>query len=261
MTASPNRVSRFRDQKDGFRQVFADPHWLAKVLLGGFLLINPFLIALAPAYFGPAAPRWVTQVFPWVLGFNVITFWFPLGFTYEVLRRARTGRGRQLPDWRWDVLPRFAYEGSVKLVIAVFTLLLPAAIWMGACYGLFVAVLGLPVNLLSMFVPPLMLFVIPYCGVACCRWLDGASVLNSALNYPENWRLFRRGWKDFLIASAFIVGVNAITTSLFYTIPFGAVFGLCLVDTWFGPIYAETVAGEERSPVPAVKRESVLAER
>ena len=44
----PN-VPRFSDQKNGFRQVLSDPHWLAKVLLGGFLLINPFLVALAPA--------------------------------------------------------------------------------------------------------------------------------------------------------------------------------------------------------------------
>src|SRR5476649_1922260 len=150
-----SRSTRFSDQKDGFRQILSDPHWLAKVLLGGFLLINPFLVALAPAYFSGQGPGWVREVFPWILGFNVLSFWFPLGFTYEVLRRARTGRGPQLPDWRWDVLPRYAYEGAVKLSIAVFTLLLPAAIWMAVCYGLFVALLGLPVNLLSMFVPPL----------------------------------------------------------------------------------------------------------
>jgi hypothetical protein len=225
------------------------------------LLINPFLVALAPAYFGHSGPSWVARIFPWVLGFNVLSFWFPLGFTYEVLRRARTGRGRQLPEWSWGVLPRYAYEGSVKLFIAVFTLLLPAAAWMSACYGIFVGLLGLPASLLSMFVPPLMLLVIPYCGVGCCRWLDGASLLNSALNYAENWRLFRRGWKDYLIATAFIVGVNAISTSLFYTIPFGAVFGLCLVDTWFGPIYAETAMGDERSLEPASQRESMLAGR
>ncbi len=113
---------------------------------------------------------------------------------------------------------------------------------MGACYGLFVMLLGLPATLLTLFIPPIMLFVIPFCGVACCRWLDGASVLSCALDYQENFRLFRRGCPDFLIAAAFIVGVNSITTAFFYTIPFGAVFGLCLVDTWFGPIYAETVA-------------------
>jgi hypothetical protein len=257
----PARSTRFSDQKDGFRQILSDRHWLAKVLLGGFLLINPFLIALAPDYFGHTGPPWVAQVFLWILGFNVLSFWFPLGFTYEVLRRARTGHGSQLPDWSFDRLGTFAHEGSVKLVLAIFTLLLPAAVWMGACYAVFIRMLGLPVGLLSMFVPPIMLFVIPFCGVACCRWLDGASVPDCALNYARNWRLFRRGWKDYLLASAFIVGVNSITTAFFYTIPFGAVFGLCLVDTWFGPIYAETVAADERTPARKPERESALAER
>ncbi len=248
MIKNSSFAPRFNDQKNGFRQILSDPHWLPKVLLGGFLLINPLLVALAPAYFSGTGPGWVKAVFPWILGFNVVSFWFPLGFTYEVLRRARTGRGKQLPDWRFDRLGVFAREGSVKLVIAIFTLILPAAVAMGAFYGLFVHLLGLPVALLSMFLPPVMLFVIPFCGVACCRWLDGASVLDAALNYPENIRLFRKAAVDYLIASAFIVGVNSITTAFFYTIPFGAVFGLCLVDTWFGPIYAESVArGAEKA--------------
>jgi len=236
-------IPRFSDQKDGFRQILSDPHWLAKVLLGGFLLINPFLVALAPAYFSGEGPGWVREVFPWILGFNVLSFWFPLGFTFEVLRRARTGRGVQLPDWQWNRLGVFAREGAVKLTLAVFTLLLPAALWMGAVYGLFMCALGLPDDLVTLAIPPIMLFVIPFCGVACCRWLDGAPVLSCALNYKENFRLFRKGCPDYLIAAAFIVGVNSITTAFFYTIPFGAVFGLCLVDTWFGPIYAGTVAG------------------
>jgi hypothetical protein len=252
-------ATRFSDQKNGFRQILADRHWMAKVVGGGFLLINPFLVALAPSYFSAAPPPWVREVFPFILGFNVLTFWFPLGFTYEVLRRARTGRGAQLPDWRWDRLGKFAREGSIKLVLAIFTLILPVAVWMAACYGLFVYLLGLPATLLSMFVPPAMLFVIPFCGVACCRWLDGSSVLDCALNYKENLRLFRRGCPDYLIASAFIVGVNAVTTAFFYTIPFGAVFGLCLVDTWFGPIYAETVAKEKTAPKS--RPEPALAER
>ena len=257
MTSMP--ATRFSDQKNGFRQILSDPHWLAKVLLGGFLLINPFLVALAPTYFSGVGPEWVKQVFPWILGFNVCSFWFPLGFTYEVLRRARTGRGVQLPDWEWSQLPRFAYEGSVKLVLAIFTLLLPAALWMGLIYFLFMRVLGLPDDLLTMAVPPIMLFVIPFCGVACCRWLDGASVLDCALNYKENLRLFAKGCPDYLIAAAFIVGVNSITTAFFYTIPFGAVFGLCLVDTWFGPIYAESVAAEKLPGKPRL--EPALAER
>lgn len=250
---------RFLDQKNGFSQIFSDRHWLAKIALAGFLLINPFLVALAPAYFSPDAPVWVKTVFPWILGCNVLTFWFPLGFTFEVLRRARTGQGSQLPPWSIQGLATFAYEGSVKLRLAVTTLLLPTALWMGFCDLLFVRGFGLPVSLLSLFVPPIMLLVIPFCGVACCRWLDGASMASCALNYAENWRLFRRGWKDYLIASAFIVGVNSITTSFFYTIPFGAVFGLCLVDTWFGPIYAATVEEPTFHAMPARKNESVYA--
>jgi hypothetical protein len=256
----PARFARFNDQKDGLSQILGDPHWLAKVLLTGFLLINPFLVALAPAYFSGFAPTWVGKVFPWILAFNVLSFWFPLGFSYEVLRRARTGHGPQLPDWSVDRLPVFAREGAVKLVVALFTILLPAALWMGACYTIFVRLLGLPMSLLSLFAPPAMLFLIPFCGVACCRWLDGATVLDSALNYSENIRLFRRGWVDYLIASAFIVGVNSVTTAFFYTIPFGAVFGLCLVDTWFGPIYAESVARSKRSTAHR-EEESILAER
>jgi len=254
----PERAIRFADQKEGFRQILSDPYWPAKVLLGGFLLINPFLVALAPAFFSGTAPGWVKAVFPWILAFNVLSFWFPLGFTFEVLRRARTGRGVQLPDWRWNKLGVFVKEGAVKLVLAVTTLLIPVGLWLGTIYTIFVYLLGLPVDLLSMFVPPIMLFVIPFCGVACCRWLDGASVLDCALNYAENFRLFRKGCPDYLIASAFIVGVNAITTSFFYTIPFGAVFGLCLVDTWFGPIYAESVSTSQKPTVERKPAKSVV---
>jgi hypothetical protein len=254
-----NHAPRFIEQKDGFQQIVSDPHWLAKILLGGFLLINPFLVALAPAYFSGHAPTWVEKVFPWILGFNVLSFWFPLGFTFEVLRRARTGRGVELPDWEWSRLTTFAREGAVKLIIAVFTLIVPAALWMGTVYLLFMRLLGLPDDLLTMAVPPIMLFVIPFCGVACCRWLDGASVLSCALNYRENLRMFRKGSPDYLIAAAFIVGVNSITTAFFYTIPFGAVFGLCLVDTWFGPIYADSVARLKEKSHAQPKPEPVLA--
>jgi hypothetical protein len=53
--------------------------------------------------------------------------------------------------------------------------------------------------------------------------------------------------------------VNSITTAFYYTIPFGAVFGLCLVDTWFGPIYAASVAREGRTLAAKPEPESVLA--
>lgn len=237
---------RFLDFKEGFGKILSDRYWLPKVLLGGFLLINPFLLALLPAYIrgiqDPATEvAWIKAAFPWILGFNVLTFWFPLGFTYEVLRRARTGSAPQLPDWNLAVLPRYAKEGAVKLVLAIFTLLLPVGVWMAFCYFVFIRLFGLPEALLSMFVQPIMLLVIPFCGVACCRWLDGASVLDCALDYATNIRLFRKGMTDYLIASMFLIGLNSVTTAFFYTIPFAAVFGLCIVDTWFGPIYAESV--------------------
>jgi len=231
----------FLDHKRAFGSLFSDRNWKWKVLLGGFLLINPFLLALAPSYFSGQGPSWVEPAFCAVLAFNVLSFWFPLGFTYEVLRRARFGLGSQLPDWSASVLGRFAYEGSVKLVLAVFTLILPVGGWVGLMWLLLVRLLGLPVSLLSMFAQPAFLFVIPFCGVACCRWLDGASVLNCALNYAENWRLFRRRAPEYLLASFFLMGLNAVTTAFYYSIPFGAVFGLCLVDLWFGPIYANSV--------------------
>jgi hypothetical protein len=256
---NPLSKQRFRDQRDGFHQILADPHWFAKVMLGGFLLINPFLVALAPSFLSGHAPEWVQKVLPWIFGFNLLSFWFSLGFTYEVLRRARTGRGRQLPEWRWDQLGVFAYEGSVKLTLALTTLLVPTVIWMAACYALFIRQLGLPPTFLSLFLPPIMLLAIPFCAVACCRWLDGAPILDAALNYPENLRLFLRAWPDYLIASAFIVGVNSVTTAFFYTIPFGAIFGLCLVDTWFGPIYAGSVAGLEKKRAGQPHAESLLS--
>ncbi len=98
-----------------------------------------------------------------------------------------------MPDWQWNRLGVFAREGAVKLTLAIFTLILPTAVWMAAIYGIFVVALGLPDDLLTMAIPPIMLFVIPFCGVACCRWLDGASVLSCALDYQENFRLFRKG--------------------------------------------------------------------
>ena len=238
-------MQRFDDLKKGFACILGDRNWPWKVFLGGFLLINPFLLALTPSFFSGGGPGWLRPAFFFLLIFNVLSFWFPLGFTYEVLRRARTGQGSQLPSWSFAVLPRFAKEGSVKLVLAVFTLILPVAVWMGFCYVFFILLLGLPPAMLSLFLPPVMLFVIPFCAVACCRWLDGATVPDCALNYTENWRLLRKGFPDYLIASAFLTGINAVTTSLYYTIPFAAVFGLCLVDTWFGPIYAETVAKKD----------------
>jgi hypothetical protein len=138
--------------------------------------------------------------------------------------------------------------------------LIPVGIWMGLCTYVFVNLLGLPDDILSMFVPPIMLLVIPFCGVACCRWLDGEGVISCALNYPKNIRLFRHSLPDYLLASMFLIGVNAVTTAFFYTIPFAAVFGLCLVDTWFGPIYAESVQRDlEASAIRMTRHEQEVA--
>ena len=231
-----------------------DPEWFPKLLLAGILLINPLVVAFAPAWFSGTGPSWARAAFPWLVLVNALTFWFPLGFTFEVLRRARTGQGEQLPDWTPRLLPRYAREGAVKLILAIFTLILPVAVWTALCWLVLGHLGGLPDGLLGLAAGAALWFSVPFCAVACCRWLDGASVISAALNYAENWRRFRANAGDYLLASAFLAGVNSVTCALFYTIPLGAVFGLCLVDMWFGPIYAETVdapratRGEDPSP-------------
>ncbi len=234
---------------------------MAKVLLGGFLLINPFLVALTPAYFSGHGPAWVVGVFPWILGFNILTFWFPLGFTFEVLRRARTGRGGQLPDWQWDRLGVFARGGAVKLTLAIFTLILPRRRGWGAIYGIFRVALGLPDDLLTLAVPPMMLFVIPFCGVACCRWLDGASVLSCALNYQENFPPVPQGLPGLPDRR----GVHRRREFHHHRVllhdPLRRRVRPVLVDTWFGPIYAESVARPGEKPTNPSKPMPVLATR
>ncbi len=117
------------------------------------------------------------------LGFNVLSFWFPLGFTYEVLRRAphgpRNAAARLEPRLPGQVRERGARSSSCWRSSPCCC---PRRRGWARAYAIFIQLLGLPVSLLSMFVPPIMLFVIPFCGVACCRWLDGASVLDCALN-------------------------------------------------------------------------------
>lgn len=241
----------FRDIRAGFATLFADRFWFLKIFLGGFLLINPVLLSLAPRLTGGFAQhRSLLLAF---LAVNVSSFWFSLGFTYEVLRRARFG-GRQLPEWNFRVLGRYMREGAVKFTISLSTLLLPLFAWVGFCYGFFIRLLGLPPNLLSLFVPLGSWLAVPFCAVACCRWLDGASVAACALDYRETFRIFWKKRGDFLIASAFLAGLNAILISFFYTIPFALFFGLCLVDTWFGPIYGSAVEEESRTFASADSR-------
>jgi hypothetical protein len=239
---------RFADLRQGFAIVLGDPEWFPKLLLAAILLINPLVVAFAPWWFAGNGPAWARAAFPWLVLLNALTFWFPLGFTFEVLRRARTGKGEQLPDWNPRLLPRYAREGSVKLTLSIFTLILPVAAWVGLCWLILCRLAGLPPGLLGLAAGAAFLFVVPFCAVACCRWLDGASLASAALNYAENWRRFRASASDYLLASAFLAGVNSVTCALFYTIPLGAVFGLCLVDTWFGPIFAATVDARPRRP-------------
>lgn len=232
---------RFRDLRRGFATLLRDPEWFPKVLLAGILLINPLVVAFAPGWFAKSGPIWMRAAFPWLVLLNALTFWFPLGFTFEVLRRARSGKGDQLPDWSPALLPRYAREGAVKLFLSIFTLILPVGVWTAFAWLLLGKTCGLPDGILGLAAGAGLWVAIPFCAVACCRWLDGASLFSAAWNYAENWRRFRARASDYLLASAFLAGVNSVTCALFYTIPLGAVFGLCLVDTWFGPIYAETV--------------------
>lgn len=246
------QMELFEDLKRGFRTILADPWWWLKVLIAGFLLINPLLIILGLRMLGAGesgreAEGWEMPAFCGALAFNVLSFWFPLGFTYEVLRRARFSSAAQLPSWGLEHWRTYAIEGSVKLVIAIFTLLLPVGIWMGLCWLVFVKLIGGPSMFLSMMYAPAMLFAIPFCGVGCCRWLDGAGVLDAALNYKRNMEiLFSRG-KEFMIASLFLTGFNTVACAFIFTIPFAAVFGLCMVDTWFGPIYASSPVNEDNA--------------
>lgn len=238
----------FRDIRAGFAKLFADRFWFLKIFLGGCLLINPLLLALAPRLtdgFARQKPLYIA-----LFAINVASFWFALGFTYEVLRRARFG-DRQLPDWKFTLLGRYLREGAVKFTISLTTLLLPLLLWVAFSYGLFIRLFGLPPSLLSLFVPLGSWLVVPFCAVACCRWLDGASVASCALDYRKNVEIFWKKRGDFLIASAFLGGLNAILMSLFYTIPFALFFGLCLVDTWFGPIYASAVEKRAQSVASA----------
>ena len=170
------------------------------------------------------------------------------------------GRGAQLPDWRWNRLrrlrPRRLGQAGARHLHAAAS---GRRSGWARVYGLFMRA-ARPARRPAHACPSRRScsssFRFAAWPVAAGSTARRCS--NCALNYAENFRLFRKGWPDYLIASAFIVGVNSITTAFFYTIPFGAVFGLCLVDTWFGPIYAESVA-KDKSPSKA-KPEPALAE-
>jgi hypothetical protein len=228
----------FSDVRAAFSAVFSDRFWFWKILLGGALLINPTLFALLPRLFHEGSSGRFLLFFWAVLLGNAATFWFALGYTFEVLRRAKEAKRAGLPSWALPLWPQYAREGAVKLAIAVPTLILPLTLWMGFGYWILVCLLGLPPSMLQLFFPPGALFAIPFCGVACCRYLDGARVWDCALGLRENWEAWKKAWPEYLLASTFLLGLNSLTFSLYYSVPFGVFFGLCLVDQWFGAIYS-----------------------
>ncbi|CAF0704472.1 DUF4013 domain-containing protein [Candidatus Methylacidithermus pantelleriae] len=233
----------FEDIKAAFGVLLKDRYWIGKIFLGGTLLINPVLLGLAPQ----AAKGGEVTGFLWaVLLVNALTFWLALGYTFEVLRRAKDGKPEGLPSWNPARWVAYAKEGAAKLTIAVPTLILPLLLWTGIGFGVLVGLLGLPVSVLGLFVAPGTLFGIPFCGVACCRYLDGTPAWRCATGFQENWKIWKKGWQDYLLASTFLLGLNSVTFSLYYSIPYGVFFGLCLVDQWFGTIYSRTQTEQTR---------------
>ncbi|MCX7826478.1 MAG: hypothetical protein N2689_13095 [Verrucomicrobiae bacterium] len=90
---------RFHDLKKAFAAVTYDPGWWWKVLIGGPMLFFP------------------------------LTFLIPLGFTMEVLRRAKNNPdGFCLPSFSLVFWGQYLREGCVKLVIAFGTLIVPVLV-------------------------------------------------------------------------------------------------------------------------------------
>lgn len=230
----------FSEIKRSFEIIVSDRAWFPKLVLAAVLLINPVVIL--------AALNRNTAVMAWSMGFNAVTFWLPLGYTMEVLRRARRGTLAELglPSWELKYWGVYVREGAVKFIIALFTLILPSGLWIVFCVIVF-GVLGQQ-PLASMAIPFIFFFTIPFCAVGCCRWLDSGDVLGAALDYRANLELYRLRWSDYSVATMILMGLNTIGNSFVLTLPFVAVFGLCLVDTWFGPIYA---ASAKQSAQPA----------
>ncbi|MBV9464008.1 MAG: DUF4013 domain-containing protein [Verrucomicrobiae bacterium] len=222
----------FQEVKRSFSIVTGDRDWMAKLSFGAVLLLNPILLLAVLGNHTTLA--WIT------LGLNVASFWFPLGYTMEVLRRARRGTfaTEGLPSWGWKHWPVYFREGAVKFCIAFFTLIFPSVVW------IFISVMLLNWmsvgHLVAMVAPLVFFFTLPFCAIACCRWLDTGDLWSSALDYRSNLTFYRLRWMEYSIATLFVIGLNTIGNSLVLTLPFILIFGLCLVDTWFGPIYADS---------------------
>jgi hypothetical protein len=208
---------RFGDLKQAFRAVTRDGTWWWKVLLGGPMLFIP------------------------------VAFLIPMGFTMEVLRRAKKNPEKfVLPGFGLALWGRYTKEGCVKLLIASGTLLAPALAWMGFTWAV-ALILHIPgcerwqflIEALLPFASPVAFFItIPFCAVACCRYLETEQI-GPAFDYVTNIKIYRAGFADFSIGAVVILGMNAIAQTWLFPLMWGLFFGLCVVDCWFGPIYNE----------------------
>lgn len=208
---------RFRDLKQAFRAVTRDGSWWWKVLICGPMLFFP------------------------------LTFLVPLGFTMEVLRRAKNDPAKFiLPGFGLKLWGRYAKEGAVKLMIAFGTLLAPALAWIGFTWAV-ALIFHFPgcerwqffFKMLLPFASPVaFFFTIPFCAVACCRYLDTGRI-GPAFDYVTNIKIYRAGFVDFSLGAVIIMGMNAIAQTWLLPLMWGLFFSLCVVDCLFGPIYNE----------------------
>ena len=218
-------AERFGDLKRAFATVTRDRGWWWKVILGGYLLFFP------------------------------LTFLVPLGFTMEVLRRAKNDPANFiLPSFAFRHWWRYAQEGAAKLVIAFGTLIVPVLLWCAFSWAV-AMVVHFPgaqqwsfffTTLLPFAGPAILFFTLPFCAVGCCRYLDTGRI-SAAFNFPLALRIYRAGFVDFSLGAVFLLGVNSIGQTWLVFLPGFVFFGLCLVDNWFAPIYNEA-ARKARAP-------------
>jgi hypothetical protein len=238
----------FSEVKRSFEIITSDRFWFFKIVFAALLLINPLLLV--------AVISQDLKLGYWVMAINALTFWLPLGFTMEVLRRARHGTLARLglPSWELKQWPTYLREGGIKFFISFFTLIFPSAVWI-AGWVIFSGILEKPA-LAALAAPLIFFFTIPFCAVGCCRWLDSRDLPAAALDYRANLEHYRIRWSEYSIATLVLIGLNTVGNSLIFTLPFVTVFGLCLVDTWFGSIYADSVRMDD-APRVSLEREKV----
>jgi len=229
----------FTEIKRSFEIIFSDRSWLVKLVIAAVLLINPLVLV--------GALNEDKRLLYWSMGVNALSFWLPLGYTMEVLRRSRNGTIAELglPSWNLKHWSTYVREGAVKFAIAIFTLIVPSAAWIAGCALIF-DLLGQPA-LIGTASPFVFFFTIPLCAVGCCRWLDSGDLMSAALDYRVNFDYYRLRWCEYSIATLLLMGLNTIGNSFILTLPFVTIFGLCVVDTWFGPIYADSAREVEQA--------------